>query len=198
MRHGLYDEDDPLPSEIGKALTPAGHEQASAIALRLAALPVKFDVVYSSKMTRARETTAAIVAALGGLKPSFDDDIRECTLLADGVPAATAAEDVAAAAYRRTIARAFERYFQPSPDRDRTELIVTHGNVIRTLVSMSLGIDPAHAGRLGIANASLTVIRIAADRSMQLVAYNDVGHLPVTLQTLSAAHSYWPHSTSSR
>ena len=79
---------------------------------------------------------------------------------------------------------AFDKYFVPSRDStDRHDVLVCHGNVIRYFVTRSLRVDTLSWLQMSIGNCSLTIIRVRADGSTQLVAYSDVGHLPANLQT---------------
>ena len=79
---------------------------------------------------------------------------------------------------------AFAKYFVPSEDStDRHDVLVCHGNVIRYFVTRSLRVDTLSWLQMSIGNCSLTIIRVRADGSTQLVAYSDVGHLPANLQT---------------
>jgi serine/threonine-protein phosphatase PGAM5 len=182
VRHGLYDQDDPRDADLGKALVPLGREQAALAGARLAALPVKFAALHTSTMTRARETAEIIGAALQ-LAPQPSTDLRECTpptRRADIMAKLRPGEGDSCTAQ---IERAFAHYFTPSPDADTSEILVCHGNVIRYFVARALGLDPALWLRMTIANCSLTMIRVRADGTMQLVAFGDMGHLPPRVQT---------------
>jgi hypothetical protein len=46
-------------------------------------------------------------------------------------------------------------------------------------------------GRMGIGNASLTVLAVRPDGTARLVMYSDVGHLPVDKQTWSGRGVGW-------
>jgi len=189
IRHGAYQE-DPETVETSKTLTEAGRQQARLTAARLAALPVKIDAIYTSKLIRARETAALIAETLGAPPPQDDRDLVECLPPSEDPPS-TKAEVLAAEDCQRALERDFERYFRPSPERDRTEVIVAHGNVIRVLVSLAVGMDTQCWKRMTIPNCSLTVIRVAAGGAMQLVSYGDVGHLPPSLQSFTSSLPLW-------
>jgi serine/threonine-protein phosphatase PGAM5 len=183
VRHGVYDETDPRDAEIGKALLPEGREQARITGERLAGWPSHIDVLRASTMTRARETAEIIARALPGLTPVPDRNLRECE--PPGTHRGTMAglepgdPDSCAARLDADLAR----YFRPSPDRDSTEVLVCHGNVIRWLTCRALGADPKLWLGMSLANCSLTVIQVRPDGTFKITAVGDRGHLPVALQT---------------
>jgi serine/threonine-protein phosphatase PGAM5 len=78
---------------------------------------------------------------------------------------------------------AFSQFFAPTPDGDRDDILVCHGNVIRYLVTRVLRVDTHAWLGLAVGNCSLTVIRIGADGAMKVLMVGDVGHIPVNLQT---------------
>lgn len=187
IRHGLYDQDDPRDPEVGRALTAEGREQARLTGARLAAWPDAIDALHASTMTRARETAAIIADSLPDLALRLTRDLRECTppterqdIMADLAPGE-------ADSCRSRLDTAFTRFFRPSPDRDSTEILVCHGNVIRYLVCRTLGLDPLAWLRMGIANCSLTVVQVRADGSTRLLSFADAGHLPARWQGLPGA-----------
>lgn len=181
IRHGVYDEDDPRDPSVGRALTERGREQARLTGARLAGLPTHIDALWSSTFTRARETAGIIGEALHQT-PGRDNDLCECT-------PPTTREDImkrerpgALDSCTAQIDRDFRRFFTPSPERDSLVVIVAHGNVIRSLVSRAIGLDPRQWLNFTLANCSLSVIEIHPDGRIRLVSYGDMGHLPVTLQ----------------
>ena len=184
VRHGVYDETDPRDAEVGKALLPEGREQARLTGERLAGWPARIDVLRASTMTRARETAEIIARALPGLTPVPDRDLRECE------PPGNQRADHGADSSPATPTRArpgwtrdFARYFRPSPERDSTEVLVCHGNVIRWLTCRALGADPKLWLGMSLANCSLTVIQVRPNGTFKITAVGDRGHLPVALQT---------------
>ncbi len=182
IRHGVYDEEDRSDPDVGRALTWEGEEQARLTGARLARLGIRFDALHASTMTRARQTAAIIGQALAGMTPRLSRDLRECT-------PPTVREDVMARqsaggpdSCRDTLERAWDRYVRPSPQRDSIEVIVCHGNVIRYLVSRTLGLDPALWLNMAIANCSISVVQVRSDGRTRLVSFDDVGHLPPATQ----------------
>jgi serine/threonine-protein phosphatase PGAM5 len=183
VRHGVYDETDGRDPEIGRALLPEGREQARITGERLAAWPQRVDAVYASTMTRARETAEIIMKSLPGVPLTADRDLRECEPPGnrDASRHGPTPEEADSCAAR--IDGRLARYFRPSPERDSTEVLVCHGNVIRWLVCRAMGADPKLWLSMSPANCSLTVIQVRANGTYKITAMGDRGHLPVALQT---------------
>jgi len=186
IRHGDYDHDDESDPEIGKALIPLGVAQARILGARLRGIPVEFSSLHSSTMTRARETALVIGEEFPGLELQISPLIKECT-------PPTRREDIMAeeteadlATCQAQLEEAYPVFFTPSPDADRHDLIVCHGNVIRYFVTKVLEVDTTAWLGMSIGNCSLTVIKIKPDGSMKLLSFGDVGHLPPNLSTRTA------------
>jgi serine/threonine-protein phosphatase PGAM5 len=185
IRHGVYDENDPRDAEIGKALLPEGREQARNTGARLAGWPGGIDVLRTSTMTRARETAEIIAHALPGITPVPDRNLRECEPPGNSGRSMAGIEPGDADSCAARLDGDLARYFRPSPDRDSTEVLVCHGNVIRWLTCRALGADPKLWLAMSPANCSLTVIQVRANGTFKITAMGDRGHLPVALQTWS-------------
>ncbi len=116
----------------------------------------------------------------GPARPRAGDrtDLAECTppTWRQDVAVTLVVEETQAC--RDRLERVFGRLFVPSPDGDRHEILVCHGNVIRWLWCRALGVDPTAWLGLTIANCSLTVIQIRPDGSCKLFLFGDIGHLP--------------------
>lgn len=186
IRHGEYDHEDERDPDVGRGLVPLGVAQARIVGSRLRALPVEMTSLHSSTMTRARETALVIGEEFPNLELETSRLLRECTpptwredVMADEEPA-----DVEACT--KQLEEAFPIYLAPSPDVDRHDIIVCHGNVIRYFVTKALRVDTAAWLGMSIGNCSLTVVTINADGSMKLLSYSDVGHLPPNLTTRTA------------
>lgn len=182
VRHGAYDEADPRDERVGRGLLPIGVAQARLLGARLRALPFRFDAVLASPFTRARETAAVLADDLG-MAVEVAPDLAECTpptrrrdIMAQEKP-----EDLAACAAQ--LDRLAARLFRPADGPDRRELVVAHGNVIRSLVVRALDVDRDAWLVMGIGHASLTVIAIPPDGLPRIVSVGDAGHLPPSLQT---------------
>jgi serine/threonine-protein phosphatase PGAM5 len=176
VRHGSYVPDPRADPQAGPSLTPLGIAEARLVAARLAGMPVHFDAITSSTLARARETAAIIHESLTNVPFDSSSLLTECT---PPLPASLrGGSEKAMADCASRLDTVFRKYFTPAAEGDRNELLVCHGNVIRYLVMKALNADPK--GWLGntVAHASLTIIRVGPDGSMNVLAVGDVGHIP--------------------
>jgi serine/threonine-protein phosphatase PGAM5 len=183
VRHGQYVPDPAADPKLGPHISPLGVAQAHLVGARLAALPVRFDALYVSPLQRARDTAAIVAEDFPGRQFTVVDDLAECTPpTRDAKIAATEKpEDIAAC--QSQLERVFSTYFRPADGKERTELFVCHGNVIRYLVTRALGVDAKAWLGMSVGHGSITRIRIEANGSMKLISVGDVGHLPPNLLT---------------
>jgi len=191
IRHGEYNQADTSDSEVGKKLTPLGIAQARLVSTRLKGMPVEFTSLTSSTMTRARETAMVINEDFPQLKLQQSTLIRECTppTWRKDIVADETESDLNMCV--KNIEQAFKEYFTPSTDvKDRNDIIVCHGNVIRYFVTKAMKADPMSWLQMSIGNCSLTIIRILPDGSMKLAAYSDMGHIPPNMQTETGGNNY--------
>jgi len=190
IRHGQYDHEDKRGPDIGKALIPLGIAQARLIANRLKSLPVTMNSLISSTMTRARQTAMIINKEFPDLELQQSRIIRECT-------PPTWREDIMDREDPENLEECidqlettFSEYFVPSPDnQDRNDIIICHGNVIRYLVTKVLKVDTMSWLQMTTGNCGLTVVQIKPDGSMKLVSFNDMGHIPPNLRTVTGSGS---------
>lgn len=187
IRHGQYDHDDPRDPDVGKGLVPLGVAQAKLIASRLKGLPVTMSTLQSSTMTRARETALVIGEEFPDLELQTSKLIRECLPPNRRIDIMERVPAEALEACTQQLEEAFKLIFAPSPDADRNDIVVCHGNVIRYFVTRVLGVDTTAWLGMSIGNCSLTVVKVLADGTTILLSYSDVGHLPPNLTTRT-----WP------
>jgi serine/threonine-protein phosphatase PGAM5 len=190
IRHGEYNIDDERDAFVGKELTPLGVAQARLLSTRLKAMSVHFNSLISSTMTRARQTAMVINQEFPELELKQDSLICECTPptwredIMAGVDTTEKEQCVA------NIEEAFSKYFVPSPDeKDRHDLIVCHGNVIRYLVTKVLNVDTMSWLQMSITNCSLTIVRIKHDGTMKLDTFSDYGHIPENMRTFTGGEN---------
>jgi serine/threonine-protein phosphatase PGAM5 len=183
IRHGFYDYHDKRAPEVGKALLPLGIAQARLVGNRLRSLPVRLSVIYSSTFTRARETALVIHQELDSLEVIESKLLSECTPPTWREDIMAECDSTELTECEEQLEAAFEKFFVPSLEGARHEVLVCHGNVIRYFVTRVLGVDPLSWLRMSIGNCSLTVVRINSDGTMKLLSFGDVGHIPPNLQT---------------
>lgn len=184
IRHGEYDQTDTTDSDIGKKLTPLGVAQARLVSARLKGIPAEFSSLTGSTMTRARETAMVINQDFPELKLQQSTLIRECTPPTWRKDVMDETDSLELIECNANLEKAFEVYFIPSSDsKDRNDIIVCHGNVIRYFVTKVLNVDPMSWLQMSITNCSLTIIRVFPDGTKKLDAFSDYGHIPENMRT---------------
>ena len=166
VRHGQLDLGAFAKDQFTAGLTPLGREQARFTAKRFRALDVK--AIYSSTLGRARETADIIAEEFPGIV------VRATALLWE------------LQSSPRAIQRgkhAFSFFVRPTRQRQRIEIVVSHGNLIRYFACRVLGIDPESWSRLGTSHCGITQLCIGPQKSVRVVCYNETGHLPTRLRT---------------
>lgn len=181
-------------SEYDPPLTPVGEEQARRLGERMAAYGV--DAIYSSPLTRAYDTGAAI-ARITGHEIIVVDDLQEINEPLkeqprdpqQPLPPGVTHDDIKAKFeqeptwdnlpgsepsrhFRERISRAIDQIVADNPGRKVA--VTCHGGVIQSYVGMILGLRtdfPFYAF-----NASITSIRALGDRRV-LWRLNDLAHL---------------------
>jgi serine/threonine-protein phosphatase PGAM5 len=192
MSHFLYlvRHAEPRDAEHGLRdgpLSERGKRQAKAIAERLSGVP--FTDTWHSPLDSATETATIMAETMPSLDP------RPSALLFDCIPSGPTPDMPPAflpffgsvrtaevEAGQAQMADAVDEWLTPSRE-DRHDLLITHNFVIAWFVrevflSPSwrwLGINQAHGG--------LTIIRVRSAKSPELIAHNDLAHLPVELRT---------------
>lgn len=184
IRHGDYDHNDSRDEKVGKGLIPLGREQAEITAKRFAKMGVRFEALYVSELTRARETADIMAARMPYLKPVVDPDLSECTPATRRTDIMEKLEEGEAEACSAQLDRALERYFRPTEgDEDVYDLVVCHGNVIRYLWCRALDVDTEAWLNMTMANCGVTIIDVRADGTLRPVTFDDFHHLPPSKQT---------------
>ena len=137
-------------------------------------------------LTRARETAMVISQDFPELKLEQWSLIRECTPPTWREDIMNRSDPADMKTCAEHLEKAFSQFFVPSPDHlDRHDIIVCHGNVIRYFVTKVLGVDTMSWLGMSIGNCSLTVVSIRSDGAMKLLSFNDMGHIPANLQTVT-------------
>jgi serine/threonine-protein phosphatase PGAM5 len=183
LRHGQYDE--AALTREGGALTPLGRKQAAHTAVALRKLPVS--VVWSSTLLRAKET--ATIVASKQQRARVKRSALLCEVIPTKLPRHLKLRIPVDAKHvegdRKRADRAFTKLFKEAR-AERTEIVVCHGNLIRYLVCRALGIHPKLWMRLDSTHCGLTEFRVLPGGVVRVVRYNDVGHIPQSMRTVSA------------
>ena len=146
-------------------LSPKGIEEAKAAGLRLKAKGLKFDLCFTSALTRAQRTLKLILAELGqtGLSETRDEALNErdygelTGINKDDARAKWGEEQVliwrrsydvpppGGESLKDTLARSLPYYMhmiQPHVLDGKTVLVAAHGNSLRSLIMASEGLTP--------------------------------------------------------
>jgi len=185
VRHGLHESESSRNDKLGGSLTPVGVEQAKLTAQRLRSLPIS--AVHCSTMRRAAETAGIIAQAFPDIPLHRSRGLWECYPCVPPIPvyieffAQVPAEEIAQG--REQAEKAFDRYFKRARGKDKHEILVSHGNLIRYFVCRVLQNHPEAWGSMDMGNCGISKVLIKSDGWMILVSHNDVGHLPYHLIT---------------
>ena len=178
VRHGQLDLRAFRENQFSAGLTPIGREQARFTAKRLRLLDVS--AVYCSTLGRARETAEIISKEFPKIV------VRPSNLLWE-LPNLGPVNDET---WQRIFAkgkqrgeRAFIKYVHPTRQRQRIEILISHGNLIRYFACRVLGIDPGSWSSLGTSHCGITQVRVAPQNNVRIICYNETGHLPARLRS---------------
>ena len=190
VRHGYYTADSTADPNVGPGLAPLGREQAANVGRYLATLPVKFESLTSSMLTRARET-ADIMALTLHMRVNRDSLWNECGPRSENPAQNRGDTEAEILASDAQLEAAWAKYMRPSPEADTHDVIVAHGNVIRWMVAKTVAGDTKKWGTMDIAHCSLTVLTVRPDGSVRLVMYSNLGDLPLEQQTWAGRGAGW-------
>ena len=156
-------------------LNDIGVRQAALVGAYVAALPPP-RAIFSSDRPDALATASAIRTALGERSPvRRAGKLRECVPGRSGSapnPSAPFEELVYAAGTRHSQA-AFARWFKPARTKDKHDVLVTHPNLLRSLVCCSIGVDPLTWSQLRIDAGGISRVRVRSDGTFELLCFNE-------------------------
>lgn len=206
VRHGQR-EPGLGPDALGPGLTVLGWKQAHQAAHRLAAL--KVDVIHTSSLRRTMETAQILAVEQSSLPIRPSRLLWECipalpAVVIEWLKAHPEAETdrlpEPIRPWRGILAdledpgrleadfeqarEAWEKYFIPAKGKDRHDILVCHGNLIRYFVLRALQAPPENWINLEIYNSALSEIVVEGNGNIRLVSHNDSGHLHADQVTL--------------
>lgn len=193
VRHGrtAWNDEGRFQGQTDIPLSPEGRAEAQLLARRLQNLP--FREVFSSDLSRARETGEIIASALG-VPLHLRRDWREMDY---GLWAGLSFEEIKGRFPRETEAylRDWVSVAPPGGEsfRELMErvkgaleevlaspgehlLVVAHGGSIRAAVCLLLGLDPLLRRLFALGNAALVELELEGEEA-RLVRWNDTCHL---------------------
>jgi serine/threonine-protein phosphatase PGAM5 len=178
LRHGQYKK---KPNE---QLTALGKKQAKLAGKRLKQM--KVHRFYFSTMPRARQTADIVRKTMRYAKRLQGSDVfHECV---PGFPKRLRKKHgftdlELLARHKRQADRAYKQIFKYSQS-ERTELIVCHGNIIRYFVCKALGLNTENWRLFDIKQCGISILQLnSKTREIRVIAHNDVGHIPLKMQT---------------
>ncbi|MHC4661429.1 MAG: histidine phosphatase family protein [Planctomycetota bacterium] len=170
-------------------LSPLGKRQAERLAKRFKDEPV--DVIHHSRATRAIETAEIIAKYHGENRLRVGTELHEVNppfrKLSRGKGQSLEEWKKMRARIihdRQRIEKIFRRFFTPA-HRNRIELIVCHGNVIRNIFLKLIGIKKQGNWLPATRNAAVMEIHIDSTGLPWLYSYEDVGHLAPNMVTIT-------------
>ncbi|MEV6284583.1 histidine phosphatase family protein [Kribbella sp. NPDC051770] len=174
-------------------LTTAGRQQATLLGQRLRDVPLT--TIHHSPLPRATETADLIADALPDVR------LHPTIVAGDYIPYVPQRDELpptSADTFLDFLAQstpedhrlgallapqALTHFTGPTPGAAPVhELVITHNFLIAWLVRDALDAPPWRWLTLNHCNAALTVIRYTPDRPASVLLYNDMQHLPTTLQ----------------
>ncbi len=171
VRHGQYLRTDEHPDGT---LTELGRRQAEALAERFQTLPL--DAIWSSTMYRAEET-AQIVADqhFPHLDLQRSRLLREKIFPCDREHWDKASDDFKAPQDR--LERIAARWIRRS-NRERHEMLVCHGNLIRAIVTHILGNEIERWVRMVTHHCGVTRVACWDNGRTSVLSFNEASFLP--------------------
>ncbi|MBU0708703.1 histidine phosphatase family protein [Patescibacteria group bacterium] len=162
----------------GPPLTQGGEEQADKLGQRLSNFNAS--VFYVSDLLRSKQT-ADIVNRHLGLEIEIDNRLQEVgsyrmwyEVIGDEDVEAMNLKDFNKAQLGISSFLAEQKQINDG----KTILLSTHGNLIKALLAITIGITDTDAlNRLIVANTGLTILEWIKDDDYQLVVFNDTNHL---------------------
>jgi serine/threonine-protein phosphatase PGAM5 len=199
MRHGEADYQPQHTDADGTPdgpLSERGVRQAELAGQRLAAREIT--TLHHSMLVRAVDTARVVREQMPGVPMHGTDLLAECVPSRPPDERLTEEQQKWFAQWPERVfragagrARGLLGTFATVPDRDRVDLLVTHGNVIAWFVANALGAPdwawvtlPTHAC------AGLSAIVYRPRRPPTLLAYNDTGHLPPELRATDTPQAW--------
>lgn len=192
IRHGHYDRVDDLGDDVW-GLSPLGRRQAARTGRRLARLvthfPGKLEGLYASPWPRAMQTAEISAHEMGLGRVRVKDYLHETiplvpkSLDGNGIhPTLPPTSDIDRNEVAEQVRRVMGRFFKGG-SKPCTYLLFTHGNLIRYLLTETLGLPYESWMRIAIFHASITEIRVFPGNVTALISYNETSHLPPEMIT---------------
>ena len=145
----------------------------------------RVDGLWSSTLPRALQTAGIIADSIEVGRPSRRSKVRSIGVLREGIYSKVKGYEVPASERQEDRERAdaaYARFFRTSR-RDRLEIVVCHGNLIRYLVCRAIDVPVGRWTRMNSNHCSLTRILVRDTGAVRVVSYNETAHLPAAMVT---------------
>ena len=182
IRNGEYRR-DMMDEAFNAPLTERGIEQSQRTGRSLKDLPIQ--TIYTSPHEQTSATARWIRESLLNTNFVMSDELKQYRSSSVGRAFTRelilqAIEDTSNEAQMES---AFQQFFQPADEQDTHEILVCHGNIIVDLVCHATKVNSNTWSHMLINNCSINIVTVESADDMQLVAFNDVRHLPDNLRT---------------
>ncbi|GIY39338.1 hypothetical protein CEXT_693201, partial [Caerostris extrusa] len=157
------------------------HQQAAIVGQRLKDMNFKYTRLIHSTMTRAVETSKAILKYLPSVPVECSDLLREGNPIPSEPPIGTWREEYKYYEDGPRIEAAFRKYFHRasvSQKTDSYEIVVCHANVIRFFVCRLLQVPPEAWLRFSLYHCSITWVAIDPNGHVCVFSVGDSGFMP--------------------
>ena len=198
------------PDSFGPGLSLLGWKQAQLTARRLAT--INADVIYTSSLRRTMETARIIALqfadipirpspllwecipampdyAIAWQKAHLNTDTSTIKVPPEITPwVGLWNDDISEREIDEGFdqaRQAWQKYFIPARGKDRHDVIVCHGNILRYFVMRALIVPPEAWRNTDIYNCGISEIVIESDGRIMLLSHNDNGHLPPEMKTFN-------------
>lgn len=79
--------------------------------------------------------------------------------------------------------KAYLKFFVPPEDGDIHQALISHGNIVLDLICYATQVNPQTWAHMLINNTGISIVSIDEESEIELVAFNDVRHLPGDIRT---------------
>lgn len=210
VRHGQTDPNTRQDDGLGGSLTDLGRAQAERAGRRLSSQRV--DIIHHSVLHRAAETAQIIRRQLLHAVPMQPSELlrevipyippdfitwylaNEQALIQNAAPIppeyipwidtwphSSSLEELNRGFEQAK--RAYQYFFCPSPDLDRLDVLVCHGNILRYFVVRALQAPLETWINTDVNNCGISEVVIEENGNAILLAHNDTGHMPADMLT---------------
>lgn len=175
IRNAQYDAET-------KVLTPLGIEQSQYTGFALRDLPVQ--VVYFSPYPQMQATAEVIASYLPGpdIYIAHNLSLHDESMLMHETLTRQLLTRMMESGWQH-YEDAFRMFVRPPDAPDQHQLFICHGDVIRHLICRATGVNPATWAHMLVNNCGISSLGINPAGDVELLGYNDTGHMPDRLRT---------------